>query len=116
MKVLLDTCISGLLRSPLTDAGHDIIWSGEWEADPGDDEILAQAYREARVLVTLDKDFGTLAVLHGKPHAGIVRLVNLSLREQTAVCLHILKNHSDILPRGTIITAELNRLRIRLPD
>jgi predicted nuclease of predicted toxin-antitoxin system len=116
MKVLLDTCISGTLRAPLTAAGHNVIWSGEWETDPGDDEIMALAYREERVLVTLDKDFGTLAVLHGKPHAGIVRLVNISLREQTAVCLHILTKHSDDLRVGAIITAEQNRLRIRMPE
>ena len=32
---------------------------------------------DGRVLVTLDKDFGELAILHGVAHAGIVRLVGL---------------------------------------
>ncbi|MCS7003085.1 MAG: DUF5615 family PIN-like protein [Gammaproteobacteria bacterium] len=32
------------------------------------------ALDERRVLVTLDKDFGALAVVFGKPHCGIVRL------------------------------------------
>ena len=116
MKVLLDTCVSGTLRAPLEAAGHDVIWTGEWEADPGDDEILAFAHREERVLITLDKDFGALAVLHGRSHAGIVRLVNLSLRNQTAVCQHILQEYAHDLAAGALITAELNRLRIRLPD
>jgi hypothetical protein len=44
-----------------------VIWAGEWAEDPGDDEILARAHREGRVLVTLDKDFGELAVVHGQP-------------------------------------------------
>ena len=78
MKVLLDTCVWGGVRKALSDAGHDVVWTGDWEEDPGDDEILAHAYREGRVLVTLDKDFGTLAFLHGRPHSGIVRLVCLS--------------------------------------
>ena len=56
MKVLLDTCVSGALRWPLMEAGHEVIWTGEWDKDPGDDEILAFAHRESRVLVTLDKD------------------------------------------------------------
>lgn len=116
MRVLLDTCLSGSLLAPLANAGHDVVWSGAWERDPGDDEIMALAHREGRVLVTLDKDFGMLAVLQGKPHAGIVRLVNLSLKEQTAVCLHILQTYESDLRVGAIITAEQDRLRIRMPE
>jgi predicted nuclease of predicted toxin-antitoxin system len=116
MKVLLDTCMSGSLLVPLADAGHEVVWSGAWAVDPGDDEILSIAYREGRVLVTLDKDFGMMAVLHGKPHVGIVRLVNMSLKEQTAVCLHILQTYGADLTSGAIITAEQGRLRIRMPE
>lgn len=117
MKVLLDTCVSGkLVRPALTEAGHDAIWAGDWESDPGDEAILAIAHHEGRVLVTLDKDFGALAVQHGQPHSGIIRLVNLTTREQAAVCLKLLAEHADELATGVIITAERTRLRIRLPD
>ena len=113
MKVWLDTCIWGGVRVALSDAGYDVIWTGDWDEDPGDDEILAQAYREGRVLVTLDKDFGTLAFLHGRPHSGILRLVNLSTQQQAAVCLRVLTQHGESLQMGAIITAELDRVRIR---
>ena len=116
MKLLLDSCVSGNLRPPLIAAGHDVAWTGDWESDPGDEEILASANREGRVLVTLDKDFGTLAILYGRPHAGIIRLVNLSLRDQAAVCLHVLQTYVTDLTAGAIVTAELNRVRIRQPD
>jgi hypothetical protein len=48
-------------------AGHDVIWAGDWSDDPGDEAILARASEERRVLVTLDKDFGELAIVraHG---------------------------------------------------
>lgn len=116
MRILLDTCVAGPLLMPLlNEAGHDVIWSGHWEKDPGDAAILAHAYREQRVLVTLDKDFGALAVLHGEPHAGIVRLVNLSTKEQAHVCLLLFTEHTAELEAGAIITAERTRLRIRLP-
>ena len=78
MKVLLDTCVWGGVQQALSAAGHDVIWTGDWDEDPGDDEILAYAHSEGRVLVTLDKDFGTLAFRDGRPHSGILRLVNLS--------------------------------------
>lgn len=38
--------------------------------------ILAHAVRNGQALVTLDKDFGELAVALGAAHAGIVRLVD----------------------------------------
>jgi predicted nuclease of predicted toxin-antitoxin system len=115
MKVLLDTCVWGGVRKALSDAGHDVVWTGDWEVDPGDDEILAQAHGEGRVLVTLDKDFGTLAFLHGRPHAGIVRLVNLSTQHQAPVCLRVLAQYGSSLQAGAIVTAEHDRVRIRLP-
>ncbi len=52
MKVLLDTCVAGALVGPaLAEAGHDVVWAGDWHSDPGDKAILAHAHREGRVLV-----------------------------------------------------------------
>jgi len=42
------------------------------QEDPGDEEILEWAHREGRVLVTLDKDFGELAIIHERSHCGII--------------------------------------------
>lgn len=113
MKVLLDTCIWGGAKNDLVSAGHDVIWTGNWEKDPGDEEILAYAKRENRVLVTLDKDFGELAVVFDLPHSGIVRLVNLSAKEQGQFCLNALKRYGDVLLEGAIVTVERDRIRIR---
>lgn len=77
MKLLLDACVWGGSLQVLQAAGHDVVWAGNWPEDPGDEEILARAHSERRVLVTLDKDFGELAIVHGIPHSGILRLVNL---------------------------------------
>ena len=54
MKLLLDSCVWGGVRDALVASGHDVVWTGDWAEDPGDDEILAFAYREGRALVTLD--------------------------------------------------------------
>ena len=116
MKVLLDSCVSGKTRVELEAAGYDVDWSGEWPIDPGDEEILARAYDAGRVLVTLDKDFGELAILRGVPHCGIIRLANISVRQQAAACLRVLVLHGPELESGAIVTAEPGRLRIRLPE
>jgi predicted nuclease of predicted toxin-antitoxin system len=115
VKLLLDTCVWGGGRQQLEVAGHDVIWSGDWPSDLGDEEILARAHREGRVLVTLDKDFGELAVVRGQAHSGIVRLVDLSARQQAPMCLRVLTLHGEELQAGAIVTAELTRLRIRPP-
>jgi len=44
---------------------------------PTDQDILQAACRDSRILITLDKDFGELAVAFGRPHSGIVRLDTL---------------------------------------
>lgn len=115
MKLLLDSCVWGGTRHSLHQAGHDVVWSGEWERDPGDEEILEIARSEERILIALDKDqdFDELAVVRGLPHCGIVRLANFGARQQASVILHILENHKDELMQGALVTAEPGRLRVR---
>ena len=116
MKLLLDTCVWGGARRELEAAGHDVVWTGTWPIDPGDEEILTHAHREGRILVTLDKDFGELAIVHGIPHSGILRLVDWSARHQAAACLIALDRYGDALLSGAIVTAEPSRIRIRPPE
>jgi predicted nuclease of predicted toxin-antitoxin system len=113
VKLLLDTCISGGAVGPLAAAGHDVIWAGDWPADPGDDEILARASHEGRILITLDKDFGELAVVREQAHAGIIRLVILSASQQAAACVMALNRYGTELRSGAIVTVEPGRIRIR---
>jgi predicted nuclease of predicted toxin-antitoxin system len=106
----------GGVRDELRTAGHDVEWVGDWPADLGDDDILSRAHAEQRILVTLDKDFGELAVRAGKPHSGIIRLVDILPRQQAAVCLRILSAHAAELQQGAIVTATTFRIRIRAPE
>jgi predicted nuclease of predicted toxin-antitoxin system len=116
MKVLLDTCVWGGATQDLSQAGHDVVWAGAWDRDPGDEEILSIALTQGRVLVTLDKDFGELTVLRGQPHSGIVRLVDLPARRQGWVCLEVLDRYSRELQAGAIVTVEPGRVRVRPAD
>lgn len=113
MKILLDSCVWGKAKPRLVEEGHDVEWAGDWPEDPGDQEILSRAHREGRVLVTLDKDFGELAIVRNIPHSGIIRLVNISARNQADVCLRLLQRYEEIIARGAILTVEDDRVRIR---
>lgn len=90
MKLLLDSCIWGLAKNQLQGLGHEAVWAGDWDVDPGDDEILRQATSERRILVTLDKDFGELVIVRGHLHSGIIRLVNFPAKQQASACALIL--------------------------
>ena len=113
MRLLLDSCVWGGAVGGLRAAGHDVEFAGDWPEDPGDDEILTRAHGERRVLVTLDKDFGELAVVHERPHHGILRLVGFAARQQTVVCDQVLEAHGAELEAGAIVTAEPSRVRVR---
>lgn len=74
MKFLVDRCAGRRLAEWLRAQNHDVVESRESGPDPGDRTILQWAAEEQRVLVTMDKDFGTLAFLEGMAHCGVVRL------------------------------------------
>lgn len=116
MNLLLDTCVWGGALRILRAAEHDVVWSGEWETDPGDQEILRQAYEQHRILVTLDKDFGERAIVYGESHRGIIRLVGIPARMQAEYCQRVLVRYGAELAQGAIVTAELERTRIRMPE
>jgi predicted nuclease of predicted toxin-antitoxin system len=116
VKLLLDTCVWGKAKTELAAAGIDVVWIGDRSPDPGDEAILAEAVRDQRILVTLDRDFGELAIVKSLPHSGIVRLVGIAAKQQAAVCLHVLSKHNAELLAGAIVTVEPGRVRIRPAD
>lgn len=113
MRVLLDACVWGGAVADVADAGHDVVWAGAWERDPGDVEILRLAHEQGRVLVTLDKDFGEIAIVRGHFHSGIVRLVAFRARDQARALNEVLSRYADEIVAGAIVTVEPGRVRVR---
>lgn len=115
MRLLLDSCVWGGAAAALRDAGHDVDSAADWPQDPGDEVILARANDERRVIVTLDKDFGTLAILNALPHCGIVRLVGIGARRQATATERAIALYAEELNAGGIVTVEPDRVRVRRP-
>lgn len=113
MKVLLDTCVAGNAADAVRQAGHDVIWSGNWPRDPGDDEILRRAADESRVLITIDKDFGELVIAKGNAHCGMIRLIGFRAAEQGPAIVKLLQAYDKDLADRAILTAEPWRVRVR---
>jgi predicted nuclease of predicted toxin-antitoxin system len=115
-KVLLDSCIWAGAKQDLVSLGYDVKWVGDFLEDPGDEAIIELAFTEGRVLITLDKDFGELAVFRGKPHRGIIRMAGFSAVKQGQVSVQVLENYNAELEKSAIITVEKDRVRIRVPN
>ena len=114
MKFLLDVCVaSNVLRTTLSDLGHDVLSARDGYASASDRALLDLAYRDERVLVTEDKDFGELVFSLRLPHPCIVRLDGLTAEEEAAAVRNLIERHGAAMQQGAIIVVTGNRVRIR---
>ena len=113
MRVLIARCVAGSVAAPLAAAGHEVECVADW---PGDAAILAHARNTGQVVLTLDKDFGELAIVLGHAHRGIVRLVGLTTAQQATASVAALNRYAAELSRGALVTAGPGRTRVRPGD
>ena len=114
MRFLLDQNIDARLIPFLISLGHDVIRIGrEHPHDMSDEDILALAHRERRILITNDRDFGELVFRHGQPHSGLIlfRLGSAGLPTKIARLTEILTQHGAQL--NGFIVATLDSIRVR---
>jgi predicted nuclease of predicted toxin-antitoxin system len=79
MRFLANENIPGDAVNALVAAGHDVVWIRVAAPGSGDEEILAWAVREDRVLVTFDQDFGELAWRAALPASCGIVLFRISM-------------------------------------
>jgi predicted nuclease of predicted toxin-antitoxin system len=115
MKLLLDKCVSGLVCQHLEAAGYDVAWVGDWDEDPGDEAILQFANDQGRIIITLDHDFGDLAVQFGRLHCGIIRVRNYRITNQAHGIFEALEQYGEDLQKGAVVVVQPGRIRLRRP-
>ena len=114
MRFLLDQSADFRLIPHLLRLGHDVqAISREYPAGLPDDEVLAVAHREHRILITADRDFGELVVRQHRPHAGVMlmRLPGASLQSKIARLTYVLARYADQLTQVIVVTDR--RVRVR---
>ena len=72
MRLVLDENVSPIIGQALRAAGHDVIAAANVCPGAPDDEVVALANAEGRILVSEDKDFGNLAFQQGLRPPGLV--------------------------------------------
>jgi predicted nuclease of predicted toxin-antitoxin system len=74
VRIVVDTCGGmGLVRWLRSDS-HDVRSIEEEDRTLDDRSILQLAALDDRVLITNDKDFGSLVFVEGMPHRGVILL------------------------------------------
>ena len=81
-----------------------------------DEELLALARGQQRILITEDKDFGELVFVRRLPHPCIVRLVEMPVADKVMAVQELIDRHPDAMREGALIVVTRNRVRIRLGD
>ena len=88
--------------------GHDV--RSVYDENPGlsDDEVLLWAEREARVLITNDKDFGELVFRDERSHAGVIllRIEDERPANKKAVLGKLLLGHGEDILRSFVVVTD----------
>jgi predicted nuclease of predicted toxin-antitoxin system len=99
----------------LSGSGHDVAAVAREAPGASDEEVLGRAAQEGRILLTFDRDFGSLIYQRGAPvPEGLVyfRFVPSSLEEPALFILALIdRPEPSIL--GTFTVAERDRVRQR---
>ena len=112
MNFLVDRCAGRRLTQWLQSQGHDALDGRELGPDPGDRALLERAVSENRILITMDKDFGELIHLHGRPHTGLIRLPEVRMAQRITLVEDLILNHRQALNERAIIIVTSGRIRI----
>ena len=72
MRWLADECVAAPLVAFLRSEGHDVLYVAETATGLNDSAVIALAFREKRLLLTEDKDFGDLVFRRERAVPGVV--------------------------------------------
>ncbi len=97
----------------LTEAGHDVVSAVERDPRAADEELLALAANEHRILITEDKDFGELVFVRGLTHPCIIRFGDMSVAGKVAAMQELIERHADAMRESALIVVTQNRVRVR---
>jgi predicted nuclease of predicted toxin-antitoxin system len=114
VRFLLDQSADARLIPHLQMLEHDATRVGrEHPHGLPDEEVLAIAYREQRILIATDLDFGDLVVRLGHPHASVIlfRLGATDLATKIQRLDDVLRERADHLDRFIVVTLQSIRVR-----
>ena len=115
MKFLLDANVEYRLATFLTSLKHDVkTIARDYPHSLPDQEVLALAVQEKRILLTNDRDFGELIFHQHHPHYGVI-LFRLKNTKDIQVKINwlqtVLQTHHASIHEYIVITSQGIRVR-----
>lgn len=107
MRFLIDECTGPALAKWLREKQHDVYSVYEESRGMDDLEIIQKAYKENRILISNDKDFGEKVFREGHPHCGVIllRISDERAANKIKVIQNLLEHYSErILNQFVIVT------------
>jgi predicted nuclease of predicted toxin-antitoxin system len=115
MKFLLDESAEARIAVFLTAHGHEATRIGrDYPASLPDEEVLALAQGEQRILITNDKDFGELVIREHRPHAGVILFrfpLDSTAQQKIRALEELLASHPAPLAQFFVLTPQGTRVR-----
>jgi predicted nuclease of predicted toxin-antitoxin system len=114
MRFMVDESTGAAVVEYLRRNGHDALAVAEAMPQADDQDIIARAASEERVLITNDKDFGELVFRSGWAHHGVLllRLHDESPSSRLNVIKSVLEHYADRLTGQFVVAAE-DSVRVR---
>jgi predicted nuclease of predicted toxin-antitoxin system len=115
MKFLFDQSADFRLIPHLRERGHDVeAVSRHYPPGLADEDVLAIARQERRVLVVADRDFGELIFHQQLVHAGVIffRLPGATLQAKIAQLNRLLDEYADELEHGEFLVVTPVQIRV----
>jgi predicted nuclease of predicted toxin-antitoxin system len=115
MKFLFDQSADFRLIAHLQSLGHDVsAVSRDYPHSLADEDVLAIARQEQRILVVADRDFGELIFHQGLSHAGVLffRLPGAQLQTKIEHLDKALQEYADELAAGEFVVVAAGHIRV----
>jgi predicted nuclease of predicted toxin-antitoxin system len=118
MRFLIDNALSPVVAEGLRRSGHDATHVRDHGLAAAEDSLIFDyAFRERRVIVSADTDFGTLLALREAPLPSVILFRGATPKKpdlQTQLLLANLDEIATMLERGAIVVIEPQRMRVRM--
>jgi len=112
VRFIADVNIEKRIVLFLRSSGHDVLWIPEYDCRLTDEQLLALAVDQGRILLTNDKDFGSLVFLQKKLSCGIVlfRIQDQNVRVKITILKNMLLRYQYKFS-GCFVTIARKRIR-----
>ena len=117
MRFLADQDVWKVTVDLIRDLGHDVVTASEiGMARASDRELLNEAKRDKRLLITRDTDFGSLVFLAEVPSAGVIflRILPETTEKVHSELAIVFEKYSEEELRKYFCTVEPKRHRMRI--